>query len=176
MDRNKRFSGGGRIFLFLSALLLVPALVSAAQPRDYTYIVLRGELADPDKKKPMAQATIRLMEILPPDSEAQLRYFEAVTNEEGKFEFPRLPLADFQLEIETAEGELIRSLASVDLDDPDQTRLKLKISERVVSDARMDTGSERFVISVDVEATKWKKFWMEAGIFVVGAGVLAAGI
>ena len=168
----KRFSP---IILVIMALAVPPDPALAAQPKDYSFVVLRGQLSDPARKKPMMEATIRVFEIVDSALE-EPREFEAVTDNEGRFEFPKLPLSRFRMEIETREGEFIRGIDVVELNNPDMARLKLRISKRIVSDTLLVPGTDRFFVGVIVDPTKWKKFWKEAGAFLGLTTLLGLGI
>ena len=158
----------------LAAILLQGQAV-AAEAKEYAYAVISGQIIDPVNRVPMAGATIRLFEAGVGEGGEAPRVFEEMTDDAGSFFFARLPLSTWRLEVETADGELIRGL-SVLYPEADQARLVLGVTRRIQSETEVSTGRGPRFIVVGYEPTKWKRFWSEALIFVAGGGALGLGL
>jgi hypothetical protein len=101
--------------------------------------------------------------------------YEAVTQADGRFVFPRLPLRrTWRLEILMATGELIRATSPIEIVS-DRAELILGISKRIVRASEVSTDPQegtRWVIP-GLQPPKWKRFWKQFAIFIAGAGALA---
>jgi hypothetical protein len=171
-----RRQGAAVILLGLAFLVSMPA--QSAERKEYGYAVLTGEITDPETSQPMAGAKVRLIEVLPADSDVPPETYRMVTDENGRFTFPRLPLKRWSLEVITTDGEVIRGLNIFDMQD-DKAQLTLGITRRV--DAPTEIATEhgapgtRWIV-VGYEPIKWKRLWLEALIFIGSAAALGVGL
>ena len=159
--RMRRATAG----IVLMGLLCVSASSALAQQKQYVTTTLRGQLTEA-KGKPVAGATLRFM---PEDPQAQL--IEATTNANGAFEAAGLVFTNYSIEIETADGEIIKGLNSVPIREGDRTEVILTVSPRLESSTSLTNQPQRFVAAVEKEPRKWKKFWKQFAIYL---GVTAA--
>ena len=159
----------GRFFtLGLATLLLmsVAAPASRAAAKQYITTTIRGTLTDPADGKPMVGALFRFT---PTDSEDAT--VEALTDAEGRFEAQGLGFGLYVVEIQTAEGEIIRGINHLPIRPGKPIELELTLSDRVRSSTDLINQPRRFAAVVQRVPGKWKRFWKQFGIF---AG-LAAG-
>jgi hypothetical protein len=135
----------------------------------YVTTTLRGKLTDPDKGKPLAGAKLRFTSVDDPDLNR-----ETVTEADGAFEIAGLTYSSYIIEIETAEGEVIRGVNALRVGEAEKLEISLKISDHVQSETTLENRPDRFVSAVKVEKVKWRRFWREFGIFWGAAAVAGA--
>jgi len=151
--------------LVLFGLLSVSASTALAQQKQYVTTTLRGQLTE-TKGKPVPGATLRFT---PEDAQAAL--VEATTDQNGAFEATGLVFTNYSVEIETADGEIIKGLNSVPIREGDKTEIILTVSPRLESSTSLTNQPQRFVAAVEKTPKKWKKFWKQLAIYL---GVTAA--
>ena len=154
--------------LGLSANLCTQAADSDTR---YVTTTLRGKLTDPDKGKPLAGAKLRFVSLDDPDLNR-----ETVTQADGAFEITGLTYSSYVIEIETADGEVIRGVNALRVGEGEKLEISLKISDRVQSQTTLENRPDRFVSAVKVEKVKWRRFWREFGIFWGAAAVAGPGL
>jgi hypothetical protein len=160
-------SGAPRHWVRCGALVAAAALsVADAAERDYRYFFLQGSLAEAGRADPIHGAIVRLT--------GEAGRFETTTDPRGVFVFERLPVAPFELEIVTPEGLVIRGTQELASSDPLETRIRLKLRRGTGMTIGVDPGGAPRVAS-DLPAPRftWKKLWVEVGVFVGAAALLA---
>jgi hypothetical protein len=149
----------------LFGILAVSASSVLAQTKQYVTTTLRGQLTE-TKGRPVPGATLRFM---PEDPQASV--IEATTDQNGAFEASGLVYTNYSIEIETADGELIKGLNEVPIREGDKTEIILTVSPRLESSTSLTNQPQRFVAAVEKTPKKWKKFWKQLAIYL---GVTAA--
>jgi len=157
-----------------TACLLAIGLLAAvtpsafAQQKQYVTTTIRGTLTE-TKGAPVAGAILRFT---PTDPQASV--VEAMTDASGAFEAPGLIFTSYAIEIETADGEIIKGLNDLPIREADTTEILLTVSPRVVSQTSLTNDPQRFVAAVSKRPKKWKRFWKQFGIFVGATAVVGA--
>lgn len=169
MTRRKRSAGG----LLLLAMLLaagtpVRPVLAAGEETRYMSNTIRGKLFDPDTGKPMAGATLRFQ---PLDEGAEQR--EGVTAEDGSYKVEGLGFGKYALEIVTADGEVIRGVNPIAIDENKKVEVDLKISKTSRAETSVEMDKQRFAVAVNDKPFKWKRFWTEFAIFFGAAAAVA---
>ena len=151
--------------------LTVPPCAAEADEGRYVSVTIRGRLTDPETESPMAGAVLRFI-----STAEDGRKVMGITDGEGRFEVMGLTYGSYVMEIETAEGEQIRGVNAVNVQDQ-PVEITLKISDRVKSSTSVDSRPDRFFVVVEKKGPKWNRFWREfAGFFGVAAGLGVAAL
>lgn len=165
--------GNATKLLAVALLLLVsaPAGPRGAGSDDTRYktVTIRGRLTEPGNGAPMAGAIVRFV-----STEEGGGSSEGKTNQKGEFIVENLGFSVYAVEIETAEGEHIRGINELPIEEGKPIEVIMKISERVVSTTSLENEPGRFVALVKKEGVNWRRFWSEFGIFMGAAVGLAA--
>jgi hypothetical protein len=132
----------------------------AAEKKSYVTTTIRGALTLPGSGKPMSGAMIRFTPTDPDLSRAT-----AVTDEEGRFAVEGLGFGNYVVEIETPDGETIRGVNALPVEENRPVVLELKMTERVRSSTSLQNEPERFMAVVVKERTKTGRFWKQFAIF-----------
>lgn len=132
----------------------------AAEKKSYVTTNIRGALTFPGSGEPMSGATIRFTPTDPDQSRAT-----AVTDEQGRFVVQGLGFGTYAVEIETPEGETIRGINALPIEEDRPVVLELKLSDRVRSSTSLENQPERFMAVVVKERTKTGRFWKQFAIF-----------
>lgn len=164
------FSIRGAWVWTLLAGLLAAGTSLAAEPKSYASVFLQGRISDGPPGRPLVGATVRLT--------GPERAFESVTDARGAFTFERLPLTSFTLEIETADGAVLRGLRELDPTDPEQRRAQIVLGppraktspEQVVVVPLEDT---RLSLAAPAEARDWRRLRRQGLWFLAGVLLLA---
>ncbi len=141
----------------------------AAGPSHYKTTTIKGAITDPATRQPMAGATIRFTA----KDEAGVSQ-EAVTDADGQFEVKGLTYSRYEVEIETADGEVIKGINALPLREGEQLRVDMRISDRFASTTTVENQPGRFLAIVKVEPPRWGRFWKQFAIFLGAAGGAAA--
>lgn len=162
---------GRRIGAVLLLLLgtLVPALAVGAEAKDYAYLFFQGRVMGPGRRDPLSGARVRLT--------SGDRVFEAATDARGLFEFPKLPLGTFDLEVRTADGTGIVRARRRATPGADVTRLELVVGKRAnPAPSGIVIRATRTGVEVDVPRppTNWGRLGGQALAFVGSALLLLA--
>lgn len=144
---------------------LAPTPVDAGEPKEYAYILLQGRLTDLSEDHSFDGATIRL--------KSDARIFESTTDDNGVFVFDRLPVANYEMEIRTADGQRMRSVRDGTPEDPDRKRMKIRFGKGKGSVIRLEPDDDRVAVIVPEPPSNMKRFGKQALIFVGAAVVLA---
>jgi hypothetical protein len=154
--------------VFMAAGAPVRPAVAATEDSRYVSNTIRGKLFDPDTGHPMAGATLRFQPI---EEGADQR--EAVTAEDGSYKVEGLGFGRYVLEIVTADGEVIRGVNPIVVDENKKYEVTLKISKRYRSETSVDLDRQRFAVAVNETPFNWKRFWTEFAIFFGAAAAVA---
>jgi len=164
--------------LALGALLIIwaasamPARADEARDFEHRYqsVTIKGRLAGPKRGMDVGGALIRFT----PEPEGPA--VEALTDDQGRFTVAGLGFGSYAVEIKTANGETIRGINTFPVGETGSAEISLKMSDRIVSETRLENTPDRFVAVIVKQPVKWKRFWREFGIYfgsAIAAGVLA---
>ena len=154
---------------FPTGALPVRPVLAAVDDSQYVSNTIRGRLFDPDTGNPMAGATLRFVPI-----DEQGRRGEAVTGEDGSYKVEGLGFGKYVLEIETADGEIIRGVNPFEMEKDKKYEVALKVSKGYRAETSVELERQRFVVAVTEKPFNWKRFWIEFGIFF-GAAAAVGG-
>jgi len=154
--------------LILSAVAL-PAF--AAEEKQYAFTTIRGKLSHPETGDPLVSALLRFT---PTDPDAPV--VEAQTDQNGEFEVRGLGFGAYALEIETSDGETIRGVDALPLQEGQPVEVLLEISDKVRSSTSIENQPDRFAAIVDRERTDRARLWKQLGIFLGIAIASAAAV
>lgn len=143
----------------LAGSFVLPA-ATAAERKSYMTTTIRGSLTYPGSGEPMSGATIRFTPTEPGRSRAS-----ATTDGQGDFVVSGLGFGTFAVEIETPEGETIRGINALPIEENRPVVLELKLSDRLRSSTSLENQPERFMAVVATEPTKTGRFWKQFAIF-----------
>jgi len=152
---------------FLVGAAILPDAVAAAK-KSYVQTNINGRLTHPKSGKPMAGAMIRFTPVDP-----ELARASSVTEDDGSFVVSGLGFGNYVVEIETAEGEKIRGINALPIEEGKPLVLDLKLSDRLRSSTSIENEPDRFMAVVAQEKKKTGKFWKQFGIFLGLAIVIA---
>ena len=144
--------------LILGALAL-PAF--AAEEKQYAFTTIRGKLSHPKTGDPMVSALLRFT---PMDPDAPP--VEAQTDQNGEFEARALGFGVYALEIETSDGETIRGVSALPLNEGQPVEVLLELSDKVRSSTSIENQPDRFAAIVAREKKNWARLWKQLGIFL----------
>lgn len=142
----------------LAALALVGSPSWGSSPKDYAYIFLQGRITAASGQHPVAGATLRLA--------GGGRVFEVVTDSSGVFLFDRLPVAEYELTLATADGKSIRRARKGDSLDPAGARLDIGLGRNDATVLRLRPENGKLVPVIPEPPPDWGKFGKELGIFL----------
>ena len=169
----------GALGAILLAVLLLPAGAAQAQEPgalsqedtresgaiDYAYFTLQGRLTDPSLRKALEGATIRLT--------SGDQSFETVTDRKGVFQFEKLPVTSFTVDVISSDGRVVRGIRRLDANDPVRPRLRIDLGKGTPQSFQVNAAEEAISLDVPEPEIRWDRFWKELGIFVGVAAILA---
>lgn len=154
------------------ALAVAPLLLTsswggaaASEPREYAYMFFQGRLAEPGGDGPVEGLLVRLRQ-------GSLA-FETRTDERGVFTFERLPLGAYSLEIVSPTGKVIRWIKDIDPADASTRRFGIRMGSGPAAPVRIEPGEDRVRIRIPQRPVRWKRLWIEMGLFAGAAFLLA---
>jgi hypothetical protein len=147
--------------LGLLVLCTVATPAQAAEKKQYAFTTIRGKLSNLDTGAPMISARLRFT---PTDPDAPV--VEAETDENGQFEARGLGFGFYVVEIETANGDLIRGVNALPLSEGERAEVLLKLSDKIRSSTGIENEPDRFMAVVTRERKNWPRFWKQLGIFL----------
>ena len=159
----KRPRSAGALFLLALIATAAPGPI-AAEPLDYAYLLVQGTLSRRVDSAPISGATIRLRR----DGDT----LGTVTDERGVFRFDKLAVGDYDLELETADGEVMRGAWEMASLDASRARLRVRLGNGDAVRIGIKTEDQRVRLDVPEPEVRWRKLWVELGIFAVAALIL----
>jgi hypothetical protein len=154
------------------ALIVLAAVgmpsAGAGEARDYAYLYLQGKISESRRGRPVGDATVRLV--------AGSEVIEVRSDARGAFRFDKLPVKTYELEILTAQGEVIRRVRRFDTANLELTMLDLRVGRTrrdSTSGIVVEAEREQVEIAVPEPRTRWDRFGNELLIFLGVAGLLA---
>jgi hypothetical protein len=147
--------------LGLLVLCTLATPLQAAEEKQYAFTTIRGKLSNPETGNPMVSARLRFT---PTDPDAPV--VETETDENGNFEARGLGFGIYAVEIETADGEMIRGVSALPISEGKPVEVLLKLSDKVRSYTSIENSPDRFMAVVTRERKNWPRFWKQFGIFL----------
>jgi hypothetical protein len=145
--------------------VLVTGGARAASAKDYAYLFVQGRIGQSYENRPLEGIIVRLVQ--------EDQSFETSTDHRGVFLFEKLPRGTYELDLLTVDGKTIRGTWKTDLGERERVRVRIKLGKRAGSRIRIEAVGERAAVEVPEPPTKWNKLWVELGVFL-GAAVLLA--
>ena len=141
-------------------LIAILLLTLAADKKQYAQTTISGKLSHPETGEPLVDARLTFTPI---DPDAPV--VETSSGQDGQFEAPGLGFGLYVLEIETSEGEMLRGVKSVPVQDGAPVEIMLQRSDKIRSATSVEIQPDLFAAMVDVEKMDWARFWKQFGIF-----------
>ena len=155
---------GGGLLLGLAVISLTPG-ITAAEPKDYSYLFLQGKLTSTGNGRPVIDATVRVR--------GDSGVFETVSDRRGIFMFEKLPVDNYELEITTEDGKSIRTARNTGLDELERNRLEINLGTGPASALLIEAGPDSFEVTAPNPPPAHARFWKQFLIFLGVAVVLA---
>ena len=154
--------------LCLAAVLLVLVTTGAMAggPPDYAYLLVQGALSEPRSGIPAEGLAVRLS--------GERGTFTTVTDGRGTFTFDRVPVGDYDLDIVTADGKVMRRLFEGATLSPNRSRARVRFGSGRAQSIRLEPEDERVLLTIPEPSTRWGRMGRQSLVFVGAAlGLLA---